>query len=204
MSVILVAVSGKAGHGKDSLCDMMQENIVGSPTRIETVKYADPLKDFAVNLFNLSRHQVDDQNGKIEPIEELGGITPREILQKIGTDIARNIYEDIWVYKYNNTIAGLAHFVLSSTVKKNLIIFTPDMRFKNEYDNYDMYKEKYNIDVIRIRVDSPNFNIKQNNHPSETALDDIHTWDFIFSADSLDELRDRSIIACQRIKKMLD
>ena len=199
MSIILVAISGKSGHGKDSLCDMIKSGVSDLDTRQETLCFADPLKQAAIDIFGLSRYHMDSQRGKREPIEKLGGVTTREILQKLGTDFARNIFNDIWVYRYDDTIQGIIH-----SVKKNLIIFTTDMRFKNEYHTYDDYKEKYGIDVIRIRVHRPDFTIKESNHLSETDLDDIVSWDYHFSANDLYSLELMSHSVVEQITILLD
>lgn len=199
MSIILVAISGKSGHGKDTLCDMIKNDVSDLDTRQETLCFADPVKQAAMDIFGLSGYHMNSQRGKMEPVEKLGGITAREILQKLGTDFARNIFNDVWVHRYNDTIQGVIY-----SVKKNLIIFTPDVRFKNEYHTYDDYKEKYGIDVIRVRVNRPDFAIKESSHLSETDLDDIVSWDYHLSAYDLSSLELMSYPIVEQITILLD
>ena len=100
MKALLVGVSGKAGHGKDTLSDMLMDTFVGDVDAQTKVYFAGPLKRAVQEIFDLMYDDVWDEKGKERPIEHLGGITGGDILQKFGTDVARHIFPDIWVYHY--------------------------------------------------------------------------------------------------------
>lgn len=99
-------------------------------------------------------------------------VTPRLLLQTIGTDIVRTIHPDIWVNKLMNDYISYADAISGkSEIKKlypNWII--TDMRFPNEVK---AIKKKDGI-VIRINRKS-DYN---SNHFSEIALDTYEDFDY--------------------------
>ena len=81
---------------------------------IKMYGFADPLKDMSINILGLSREQVygtdKDKNTQTHLLWEnvptwknsslnlqRGPMTAREVLQYVGTDIFRHMYEDVWV-----------------------------------------------------------------------------------------------------------
>ena len=105
-------------------------------------------------------------------VQETISVTPRLLLQTIGTDIVRTINPDIWVNKLMNDYISYADAISgNSEIKKlypNFII--TDMRFPNEVK---AVKKKDGI-VIRINRES-DYN---SNHSSEIALDDYENFDY--------------------------
>lgn len=105
-------------------------------------------------------------------VQETISITPRLLLQTIGTDIVRTINPNIWVNKLMNDYISYADAISgTSEIKKlypNWII--TDTRFPNEVK---AIKEKDGI-TIRINRES-DYN---SNHSSETALDDYEDFDY--------------------------
>lgn len=112
-------------------------------------------------------------------VQETISVTPRLLLQTIGTDIVRAIHPDIWInslFRYY-TISYLA---LAKMRRKGFAAISPllalpnwiitDVRFPNEVK---AIKEKEGI-IIRINRES-DYN---SNHFSETALDDYKDFDY--------------------------
>ena len=192
MKVVLVGVSGKAGHGKDTLADIVIDRFAKNVTVGTKLYFADELKKITQMVFNLGKHHLWDEKGKDESIEHLNGLTGRDILQRFGTDVARNIYEDIWVYHYSETLKKL---IEDFNYAERMLVFSPDVRFPNEY-NY--IKNAYYGKMIGpgiafksmlIRVVRPSHQANgNNNHPSETALDSYNDWDHIVVAKNLAQL----------------
>ena len=193
----IIGISGKAGHGKDSLAnflrDLFHQN--NSPL-IRNICFADKLKEVTANILDVEYYYVDDQAGKTEEIEHMGGITGREADQIVGTDVARKINPNVWVYHYDQAIRDL----LSVKRKCDLVILTPDVRFENEYEyikNVDCYM---NIKPVLIRVFRPGFNIGSGvNHLSERSLDHIDDWDYKLEAENLPMLK----MQAERIYKLI-
>jgi len=101
-----------------------------------------------------------------------GELTPRKLMQLLGTDCGRNIiHPNIWIN------------ALFSDYKKlngnypNWIV--TDSRFINDNERLKEYK------ALRIRIERPSLitNGEINDHPSETALDNVTDFDEIIIND---------------------
>ena len=102
----LIGVSGKAGHGKDSVVSFLKQCFIedGSLT-YRDIKFADKLKEITASLLDVSDWHMNDQAGKESEIEHMGNVTGRRALQVVGTDVSRSIFRDIWVYHYMKEIS---------------------------------------------------------------------------------------------------
>lgn len=110
--------------------------------------------------------------------------TPRQILQLLGTEGTRDvIHPDIWVnalyseYKSYNAKFGFldmqnGDFDVKSEIKENKWIIT-DSRFPNDV------KRTREMGGILIRVNRDECEGRENEHASETALDDFDEWDYV-------------------------
>lgn len=121
--------------------------------------FADALKAMALALFLKlgfteaeAGHYIGTGEGKETPLPELGGKTPRQAMQTIGTEWGRKlIADDFWVRS-----------VLNDRRPDMLVI--DDVRFPNEFDA--IRKEGGQVwRVYRPGREAPN------NHPSEGLLE---------------------------------
>lgn len=109
----IVAFTGNAGCGKSTAADVLVEM---GWTR---VKFASPLKDMCRAL-GLTEEQIEGAE-KERPIDWLG-VTPRWIMQTLGTDWGRKlIHPDLWV--------NMAKARIEQTIG-NIVV--DDCRFENE------------------------------------------------------------------------
>jgi len=196
--LLVIGISGKAGHGKDSVVNFMSDFFKSKNVLCGRICFADKLKRIAMDLFDLDEYHVYDQEGKKEKLKQFNEITGREILQLLGTNIARSIYPNIWLYNYIKELKKIKNSI-DPCLDTNIIAFTPDMRFKNEYQLICDLPQKYYIDSITIRVERPGFEIDQNNHISENDLDNIEEWDYTLTTPSLDQLKRMSISVASMI-----
>jgi hypothetical protein len=188
----LIGVSGKAGHGKDSVVSFLKQCLVedGDSVAYKEIKYADKLKEIVADLLDVDMWYMNDQAGKETAIPHMGGITGRRALQIFGTDIARQIFSDIWVYHYTKAVSNF--FTVSIDIDHH-IVFTSDVRFENEYNAIKRYKDVLTIKPVLIRVIRPGFSIVGGeNHASETGLDHINGWDYKLVAKNLTELGEQT------------
>jgi len=120
-------------------------------------------------------------------------LTPREILQRLGTDVARNIYPNIWVWNVMKTLDHLAKFgvkdahqVEGKTNRRYAdVVFVTDVRFPNEL------KALKESGATMVRLERPGHVIPQHNHPSETALDKyLDQFNYVFACRDIEELSD--------------
>lgn len=187
--MMIIGISGKKQSGKNSvgwiinfldiyynkldweaLCkreDIPQEkwiyNVWKSPYRFE---YNFELKSFASNVKEIASLLIGRENIESweksefkDSINPIFNITNREILQKIGEGLRKEINPDVWIKALFSTY----------TEKSNWII--TDVRYKNEAD---YIKEKGGY-LIRVNRDT-GYN---DNHPSEIDLDNYSKFDFI-------------------------
>ncbi len=183
---LIIGISGKAMHGKDSLARIIENKLRFGGKNIFTryVNYADKIKDVVADMFYLDRRALDDLKYKETPLDI--GITPRKILQVVGTDIARSLYKDVWVKNYERLV--IDQFVNYSE-RDNVVIFTPDLRFRNEFDALGNFHNNGVVDlqVVRIRVFRIGFQgIDGCEHTSECDLDEIPDEDFDHVAEAID------------------
>lgn len=145
MKVILF--SGKARHGKDTAADMVNQQLKEKGYKVQVIHYADLLKYICKTYFGWNGEK-----------DEAG----RTILQYVGTDIVRKKDENFWVkfvIKFLQMFENEWDYVL-----------IPDCRFPNEVDVVRGFFNTAYIKVIRTNFISP-LTIEQQNHISETALD---------------------------------
>ena len=165
---------------------------------IKVYHFADPLKELAINLFDISATVVYGNNAQKNSKTNLlwehmpennenksGPMTVREFLQHFGTNVMRNIKDDIWV---------------SATLKKiifedSAISVIPDVRFPNEVK---AIRENGGC-VIRLKRD-----VFNDNHPCESALDeDVFDWNnFDYVIDNHEKGIDRLINDLQKINNL--
>jgi len=126
-------------------------------------------------------------------------LTPRKLLQLLGTEAGRNIlHPNIWVN------ALFADYVCNDCGQKECPTdeedtgqmihrsfpswIITDVRFPNEVERI---KDKGGI-VIRVNRDNGTRAIDVNPHPSETALDDFSDFDYVIENDgSIEDLVDK-------------
>ena len=179
---MIIGISGKAESGKDTAAKML-EVIYGNPgisyedfknknykgfVDIQTVHFADMLKETAMTMCILGEDDVNTQYGKKQTIEWLG-ITVRELLQKLGTCVRQGIDNLFWIKSLFANIEGWDNVIIA------------DVRFPEEVQSI---KERNGL-IIRIDRSGAG----AGDHISETALDDYTDWDYhIGNNGSLEEL----------------
>ena len=174
-----ILISGKAGHGKDTVAQLMKEELEKQGEKVLIIKFGDPVKWFAREYYNWNGEK--DETG-------------RSLLQYIGTEMMRTYDKNYWGNIVSEFIAANEDFTVA---------LIPDWRFYSEefciYDNVENY---YTLRVERPGYKNPNMTEKQLNHISETQLDD-HSFDYIiYNNGSLEDLRENAKLALDYFKNM--
>ena len=123
---MLIGLLGFQSAGKGTAGD-----VLASDYAFQKQEFADPLKDAVSIIFNWPRHLLsgDTEESRIfrEKVDDdwslrLGYVvTPRNMLQKMGTEAGRNVFgDDLWVQSLDSRI---------DMTKNNVIT---DVRFPNE------------------------------------------------------------------------
>lgn len=107
----LIGIVGPARAGKDTLCSYMLDNLDGVWLRSS---FADPIKEM------LRAIGVDCSDDKKAVVSDDYGVTPRHMMQTLGTEWGRHMIDgDIWVKAFARLNAGKC-------------VIVPDVRFENE------------------------------------------------------------------------
>ena len=85
---LVIGFAGKARSGKDTAGKYLVDEY-----QFLRYSFAQPLKDATKIMFHLTDKQIENKEKPAEP----WGRSPRELYQKVGTDIARNIDVNVWV-----------------------------------------------------------------------------------------------------------
>ena len=200
---LIIGISGKAGHGKDSLADIIQKDINEDEDHnvfFERVRYADKLKDVCADLFDIDQSGQNNLDYKDVPIPHLDNMTPREVWQIFGTEVARNIFDNVWIYHHEKRI--IKTLLDNYAHSENVIVFTTDIRFQNEYNSLKNFGKNNSVDIdtCLIRVNRPGFSIVTGkDHSSEDGLDDVIEWDYFIESKNMDSLA----IQGETISKMI-
>jgi hypothetical protein len=161
----IVGFLGKARSGKDTGADYLVKN-----HGYTKMSFAKPIKDVCEILFGFDNEQLHGEHKEVE--DPNWGVTPRLVMQWLGTDVFRNrsneilpnIGDNFWVnsfkVKYQNELKKNPNFkcVLS------------DVRFQNEIDAIT----EMGGQVIRVhREVADNRNSKYGKHESEDNIDNL-------------------------------
>lgn len=122
----IIGITGNMRHGKDTL-GLYYINTHG----YVKLSFADPLKEACRQIFDLSQSQL--HGDEKENIDDYWGVTPRQILQYVGTELFRdqmvklipNIGKDIWIKVMDKKIKKIF-----KGGAKGVVI--TDIRFENE------------------------------------------------------------------------
>jgi len=154
----IIGFSGKKQSGKSTAVHDLIRRIESQKVAVKQLPFAAFLKEIVRRCFNIDPALFETDAGKNQ--EFTAGITIRQLLQYIGTDIFRELDKNAWVNAWRSHIADY------NECCKNSVILVPDVRFPNEVEAIQAVGGK----VIRLtRAPFAEFDT----HESETALDNF-------------------------------
>jgi hypothetical protein len=169
-SMNIFAISGYKRSGKDTVSYLIRQNC---SEKIDHYAFADPLREVAMSFFGWSPHMFNDEMK--EKIDPLWGISPRQALQFIGTEVGRialpetfenfrNIVGDtIWIKRFHMYIDEINR----NTDIKGFTI--SDMRFMNELESVESLSDEHNVITIAVERDD----LEIDNHASEKGIGEV-------------------------------
>lgn len=187
----IILVTGKAQAGKSTSCDFLENHIKYLGYSCKTFNFADPLKEFCINVLGLDELGVYGPNEnknksshimwrdlpidkeisasrllEKDPDDMSPYLTNREVLQIFGTEICRKMYPDCWVLATLNQIYD----------ENPDYALIADVRFPNEIQSmklggeFELFQERIDPNPYILRLTRNPLNLT---HISETALDDF-------------------------------
>lgn len=152
----IIAIKGFKGSGKNTVADYLVEKY-----GFNIYSFADPLKKGLVEIFGFTYDEM--WGNKKEEINKFWGISGRDVLQKMGTEVfqfeipklfpeLRDIGRNFWLKRFE--------LWLNQTNHEKIVI--PDLRFFHEYEMLTKYETEI-WDVTRDDID------KNDLHESEQA-----------------------------------
>jgi hypothetical protein len=158
---MIIGLGYKARAGKDTIADHLVEK-----WGFKKIAFADALKRGCMEIFGLTYEQCYGNTKEV--VDEFWEVTPRFILQKVGTECLRNVYDpDIWVKSVQKKVTNGDNWVICDT------------RFINE-----AYAVKSWGGIV-VRVDRPNSKASGGieKHVSEIEMDNYNEWDHTIKND---------------------
>lgn len=188
----IIALCGFKGCGKDFVA-----NYIHDTCSFEHLKISTKLKDATRLLFDITDDQIE--GNKKECIDERWNITPRQMMQFMGTEMFQfKIQELIPECDRNFWIKSFANAVKAN---KNKNIVVSDMRFSHEYEYIKKHLRTHELIVIRINNNSKkNIYDAEDIHVSETEYRQIPI-DFQLTNNMTDDIKSPlntilNILAC--------
>ena len=178
----IIGITGKKFSGKDTLGSFFVDN-----HNYKRLAYADTLKDACQTIFNLTDEQLyGDQKETVDPFWQK---KPREILQFVGTDLFRKHIHELMPDVGNNIWVKVVERKILDGIRENpdACFVITDVRFPNEAE---LVK---NLGGIMIKVNRDSCNNSNDNHASETELDNI-PYDYLIDNNGTKEELFRSLI----------
>lgn len=117
----IIGLHGFAGAGKDTVAKHI---VTYFPKDFRTIAFADAIRAMLKAGFPVLTDAHFERPLKNEPLAEFGGKSPRDLMQPLGTEWGRNLFDSIWIQRIAPTVLD---FIGAGS---NVII--TDVRFENE------------------------------------------------------------------------
>ena len=204
-NIFYVGITGAARSGKDSLA-MLIEKTLGKEYDVVSLSLAAPLKRMAMCLFDEVGWPNDKGSivylGGLEAVrapdlkenpDNTIGVSPRRVLQTLGTDWGRTVLgDDVWLTLLKSRALAMEipqSNPLRTHSDKPLIVLVPDCRFNNEAEAMDL--------VYSIRRDEKQ---EVEAHVSEAGVSAYLISKHVDNNGSWEELQDEAVHIAQEIK----
>lgn len=141
----VLGLCGFAGSGKGTVADILVQRY-----SFKKISFADGVKDATAAIFHWPRHLLEGDTEESRLFREQPDkwwsdkfgydVTPRYMLQLMGTEAGRNVFhEDVWIHALDRRLEDGINYVI------------PDVRFHNEME---MVRRKGYV-VLTLRGELP-------------------------------------------------
>lgn len=169
----ILAVYGKRFSGKTTIAEYLVQHY-----GFQEFSFASYLKQACCVMFGFSSEQVTDPILK-ETVDPYWGVTPRAVLQTVGTDLFRDRLPQLLPQLHSIWVRRLVQDVQQHHRNHpDQPVVISDLRFPDEYKTM----RDLGAYLVKVSRPAPAFDIHvASGHTSETALDNI----FIYTPDRL-------------------
>jgi hypothetical protein len=148
VDINLIGISGKKQHGKNTIANIIAYLTQSNKNHYSFINndswfvssnwnqksFAGKLKDMIALLLNVSKDRLEEEDYKNSTLwvhANTGkNITPRYIMQQLGTEFGRSIHPNLWIESLFSNYSEIVDFSKNQPMNKNWLI--TDMRFPNE------------------------------------------------------------------------
>ena len=149
--MLLIGLTGKAGHGKDTLCQAIQRI---SPIPVWRVAFADALKQEVSVTMGIPVETLEREKNRF-----------RLLLQFWGTEYRRHDDPAYWINKVRPKLQQIA----ASAPNKEALCIITDVRFPNEVEMIESEFGGKTFRVVRESVEPSRHEVARG-HVSENAI----------------------------------
>ena len=169
---MIIGLTGRARSGKDAIADILVKH-----HNFTKIAFAGPIKEMTQKLLQMTPATLEQT--KDYGLHHLDGVTPRRIMQTLGTDWGRDIiHKELWI-----RIAEERMNLLMETSEEGRNLVFTDVRFDNEAEMLLAY------DASIYQVNRPGIGgVAQ--HVSEAGISDEYIDGYIYNSGSLEELEE--------------
>lgn len=184
--MMVIGLVGKRGVGKDSVAELIRIK-----WGFGTASFAAPVKQACASIFCLDAYDMEDRTKK-ETIDTRWGISPRQMMQLVGTDCVRKQFgEDHW----------LKHMELRLKKMGEPFVVITDVRFANEAE---MIKQQGGL-LIGISRPTLHNSSSTDAHCSESGINDIAVDYVLHNDGDLEQLAQKAnMLGHWVMKQVLD
>lgn len=123
----LIGLAGPAGCGKDTVAEFLCDT-----QEFRQIALAGPIRRGIVAMFGIPLEHLTDPILKMQPLDQLCGKTPRQVMQTLGTEWGRNqICLDVWLKVAQADIDYQRKLAAANNLYLNGIVVS-DIRFEGE------------------------------------------------------------------------
>ena len=170
-NMTIIGITGRKQNGKDTIADnLLQYGFIKR-------SFADSLKEGSMKIFGFTKEQ--GYGDLKEVIDEEWGVTPRQVLQFVGTDLFRGhmgeLIEGLGPGFWVKVIVTFYKRMLKDDPNAKLVV--PDLRFPDEVDAI------HDLGGIVIKVKRPGYDTSDDCHESELMIDKIQNCEYFVDND---------------------
>lgn len=172
----LILITGRKFNGKDTVA-----NYLHNKYEYTQLAFAEPLKHICKILFGFTNEQL--YGSTKETLDERWKITPRRVLQYMGTEMFRKGLKDLLPDIGENIWIKCMEYKLADMFDSQKRIIISDARFPNEMNLAKTFSR-----TLKIRVTRPYANTSKDVHASEIEIEHLDVDVEILNDGTLEDL----------------